>query len=182
MFWAQENNPVKNDWVNQVKEDLKTFELEYLSFNNIKHMKKEQFKGLVKMKCKKVAFTELTKEKETKSKIKHIQYKSLQIQPYLVSNKINLRRKKLIFKIRTRMIATADNFGQSVPCKICHLQEDSIPHVIDCILLKLEVPEILTYRDIGPSDIFSEDMEKVSTFAFVFEKAWRKREQIIAKE
>ena len=80
------------------------------------------------------------------------------------------------------MIPTADNFGQTMPCKICHLQEDSIPHVMDCILLKLEVPEILNYRNINLSDIFSADMEKVNTFAFVFEKAWRKREQIIANE
>lgn len=33
VFWAQENNPVKNDWVNHVKEDLKTYELDYLSLN-----------------------------------------------------------------------------------------------------------------------------------------------------
>ena len=103
-------------------------------------MKKEQFKCLVKLKCKKVAFKELSKVKETKSKVKHIQYNSLQIQPYLVSNKINLRRNKLIFRIRTRMIATADNFVQTIPFKVCHIQEDSILHVIECILLKLEVP------------------------------------------
>ena len=37
---AQEKNPVKNDWCLQVKDDLKLFKLDYLSFNDIKFMKK----------------------------------------------------------------------------------------------------------------------------------------------
>ena len=43
VFWAQENNPVKNDWILQVKDDLKLFKLDYLSLNNIKSMKKQTF-------------------------------------------------------------------------------------------------------------------------------------------
>ena len=68
---AQEKNPVKNDWYLQVKENLKLFKLDYLSFNNIKFMKKH-FRPLVKLKCKQVAFEALLSEKETKTK--NIQY------------------------------------------------------------------------------------------------------------
>ena len=110
VFWEQVNNPVKNDWICQVQKDLKTFELDYLSLNNIKHLKKEQFRALVKMKCEKIAFKELVKEKSTKAKIKNIKYKNLHIQKYLMSSKISLKRKKLLFKIRTQMIAV-----QTVP-------------------------------------------------------------------
>ena len=56
VFWAQERNPVRNDWVVQVKDDLKKIGLDYLSFENIKSMKKDQYKGLIKLKCKQLAF------------------------------------------------------------------------------------------------------------------------------
>ena len=59
-------------------------------------MKKEHFRALVKLKCKQVAFDDLVTEKESKNKIKNINYPSLQIQSYLMSSQINLRRKKLI--------------------------------------------------------------------------------------
>ena len=34
-FWAQEQNPAKNDWSLQIREDLKSLDLEYLSLQNI---------------------------------------------------------------------------------------------------------------------------------------------------
>ena len=49
-FWAQEQNPVKNDWSLQIREDLKSLDLNYLSLKNIQLMKKEQFRALVKVK------------------------------------------------------------------------------------------------------------------------------------
>ena len=66
VFWAQVNSPVKNDWVLQIKEDLKELGLEYLSFTNIKNMKKEQFRSLLKTKAKRASFKYLMEEKETK--------------------------------------------------------------------------------------------------------------------
>ena len=36
VFWAQERKPVCNDWVLQIKKDLQSVGLEYLSFENIK--------------------------------------------------------------------------------------------------------------------------------------------------
>ena len=130
-FWAQEQNPVKNDWSLQIREDLKSLDLNYLSLKNIQLMKKEQFRALVKVKCKQMAFKALMAEKEQKSKLTNIQYSVLKVQDYFMSSQINLRRKKLLFKIRTRMIATSDNFGQKVPCKSCHLEDDTIGHVIN---------------------------------------------------
>ena len=178
-LWAQEKKPVKNDWILQAKEDLKSFELDYLTLKNIQHMKKEQFKALVKMKCKQIAFKALLAEKESKSKLTSIQYSVLKIQDYLLSSQMNLRRKKLVFKIRTRMVATSDNYGQKVSCKLCHLEGDTISHILNCILLKVKVPEILTHRDISISDAYKDDMTRLSMLASVFEKAWRTREDIL---
>ena len=77
------------------------------------------------------------------------------------------------------MVATSDNFGLKVPCKICFLGEDTISHVLNCILLRIEVPEILSNIDIDANDVFNRDMSKVHQFVVLFEKAWRKREEIL---
>ena len=62
-FWAQESSPVKNDWVLQIKEDLKVLGLDYLKWDNIKILKKEAFKGLIESKINEVAFSDLNEEK-----------------------------------------------------------------------------------------------------------------------
>ena len=90
VFWAQVESPAKNDWVLQVKKDLKEIGLEYMSFENIKNMKKEQFRSLIKMKCKITSFEYLQKKKEPKSKMSKIKYHELNIQQYLISSDINL--------------------------------------------------------------------------------------------
>ena len=124
----------------------------------------------------------LMTEKETKSKLNSIQYKNLQIQEYLVSGKFNLRKKKLLFKIRTRMLNTADNFGLKVPCRLCQLDTDSISHVLQCVLVKLQVPQILINSDISLDDAFKINLDRMETLASVFEKAWRKREEMLEEE
>ena len=77
------------------------------------------------------------------------------------------------------MIATPDNFGQDSQCKLCHINGDTMTHVLECILLKREVPEILTLKDNCIRDVFNNDMKIVNEVAVVFEKAWRKREEFL---
>ena len=100
-FIIQNKYPVKNDWVLTVKDDLRQLGLEYLSLNQIKNLKKEAFKGLVKLKCRDLAFKYLLEEKNRKSKLSNLHCKNFKIQEYLMDEKIKIRRKKLLFKIRT---------------------------------------------------------------------------------
>ena len=44
VFFAQLENPVKNDWSEQVKDDLKKTDLDHLTFDDIKTMKRNTFK------------------------------------------------------------------------------------------------------------------------------------------
>ena len=62
---------------------------------------------------------------------------------------------------------------------IAFLEEDTISHILECIILKLEVPEILSNDNIKSSDAFSNDLTKVNTFIAIFQKAWRKREELL---
>ena len=181
VFWAQEKSPAKNDWVLQVKDDLQTLGLDYLTFHNIKAMKKKYFQSLIKTKTKSTAFKYLIEEKESKakSKMSRLEYKTLNIQPYLLSNKMNLRRKGIMFKLRTRMISTPENFGRRVQCKICDLEDDTTSHIFSCLFLKLEVPDVMSYSQITVDDAYKEDVEKMGLLAQIFAKLWRKREEIL---
>ena len=147
VFWAQVESPAKNDWVHQIEDNLKVIGLEYLSLNNIKNMKKEQFKSLVKLKCQKAGFEFLMNIKENKSKMSRNTYTELKIQPYLISGNINLRRKQLLFKLRNRMMPTSENFGMNRMCRICQIEPDTTSHLFSCLFLKSVVPEVLGLDD-----------------------------------
>ena len=64
-----------------------------MSWNNIKCMSKEQFKSLVKVKCKAKAFNHLIKEKEKKSKLKKLTYKNIEMKKILVNKKYQSKEK-----------------------------------------------------------------------------------------
>ena len=80
MFFAQLENPVKNDWSEQVKDDLKKTDLDHLTFDDIKTMKRDTFKKLVREKIRSLALKNLLIEKEKLSKIKNLQYTELKLQ------------------------------------------------------------------------------------------------------
>ena len=88
VFWAQKKNPVKNDWWLQVEQDLKEFELDHFTLDQIANMSKTLFKKFVKESCKKKAMEFLLKEKESLSKLENLNYTSLSMQKYLQSNNI----------------------------------------------------------------------------------------------
>ena len=95
-------NPVKGDWVLQVLDDLKILNITS-NFNDIKKIKKNSFKNIVKDKVKTAAMTYLNKFKLKHSKMDNLTYKKLAIQPYLTSTKIYPQLAKDAFKWRTRM-------------------------------------------------------------------------------
>ena len=77
VFNAQVDDPIKGDWILTVKDDLKLFNLNHLSMDTIKLMKKKRFKKVVREACKNAAFKYLINEKEDKckskmTKLKHI--------------------------------------------------------------------------------------------------------------
>ena len=97
VFRAQYEDPIKNDWWLQVKNDLKEFQLDHLTIDEIQKIKKDKFKEIVKKACNVSAFEYLLKENSSKSKVKHIKYSALELQPYLKSNNIFDTTKKIFY-------------------------------------------------------------------------------------
>ena len=72
----------KGEWIEKVTEDMNTLEIK-MSFEEMKDCPKNEFKKLVKTKCKAAYFKNITKEKGLLSKGKEIIYESLNLQDYM---------------------------------------------------------------------------------------------------
>ena len=104
------------------------------------------------------------------------------MQPYLKTNEINISKKKLLFKARTRMLNVNDNFGEKILCPLCEIDLDNQKHLISCIILKMENSEIFRNEDeCKYDDIFSSDTKKMKFIASLLENAMKTREKILNK-
>ena len=157
VFNAQLNDPVPGDWTETIKKDLLEFNLNHLSFESIKAMKKAKFKTIVKKACKENAFKYLISIKEGKTKLDNCEYKELKIRNYLKSDKLSSRKQKLLFKLRTRMIDVGNNYGKINLCPLICIALDDQQHIFKCKQLNstLEVTNNFNYED-----IFSENSKQ----------------------
>ena len=124
IFWAQNSNPVKNEWSTVVKEDLQFFE------------------------------PELSQMKNDKSKMKDLSYTDIDLQSYLASNKLILRQKRLLYRFRTRMVNCGYNMGQQSLCPVCQGGPDNQQHIMSqCPSLQVANPDNCEYSDIFSDDV-----------------------------
>ena len=114
--------------------------------------------------------------------MKSLHYTELKLQSYLSSGKLNTDQKKMLFKIRVRMVMTADNMGKMQLCQLCGLARDEMAHVPVCIMVKLASPDlVISGNNVNISDAYGADEEKMKTLAVVYQKAWRTRERLLLK-
>ena len=171
-----------------MKNDLDDFQIK-LSFNEIKSMKKENFKKAVKEACKRYVFQKLLKLKEGHKKGSKIKYKKLEIQKYLLSDKISVKEAKLLFKIRTEMLDVRQNFKNKyidksknddyneklLSCPLCELHIDNAKNILKCSVLDNNNND---NDNDNFDDLYSEDMDKVSSMIKKFNKLWRQRQDL----
>ena len=108
-YYVQSKYPVKEDWVHTVNSNIEELKLN-LNTDEIRTMKKESFKKLVKTKVKEAALCSLLEDKSRHSKMKDLFYKNLEMQPYFKHNRINPRTARDIFKYQTRLSNVKTNF------------------------------------------------------------------------
>ena len=118
-FFTQQSLPCKNDWVLQLKTDLNDCRIT-LSEEEIKCMKKEKFKSIVKKQVK-----TLTKEYLIGLRSKHSKSENLlhinSMKEYLKTDKITVSEKKLLFAMKTRAINVKTNFRNNFSNMLCRL-------------------------------------------------------------
>ena len=139
-FEAQVKNGNKKDWCKTVAEDLKYLNMENIDFEMIRSMKKARFMKEIKQNIKKKTLEKLQKEKESHSKVKEIEHKSIQMQKYLQSNSVKMMKEdaQLIFRLRCRVTGVKINMRgkyDNLECEACGLEEETQQHIIKCGVL-----------------------------------------------
>ena len=94
VYNTQKLSPVKNDWFLQVQDDLRMFQIN-LSDDEIKSLKKEKFKQIVKKSVREQGETYLYNLKKNHSKLQNLGAR-FQLQEYLTCDELNVQEKTFI--------------------------------------------------------------------------------------
>ena len=181
VFNIQKKFPVRGDWIKQIESDLLQLKIEQ-SESEIKCMKKEEFKKLVKEKLETMASNFLEDLKENHSKTEKLfEYK---LQNYLTSQNLSTEQKKLLFSLRTRSIHVKTNYRNKYKfnmfCSLCDdkTEEESELHLLRCLSTVAEVGQI---GDSKYEDIFSPDGTRQDKITEIFRKIFRIRKTLVNK-
>ena len=99
IYQAQIGNPTKGDWASEAKNIANHLDIQ-LSNQEIQHMKRTQFKNLVKNKTELAAFKYLSAKQQSGKKGKLIKYEKLQMADYLLAeSKATVEDKYNIFAL-----------------------------------------------------------------------------------
>ena len=102
------------------------------------------------------------------------------LKKYLISEKLNVRQKKLAFKIRNRMLPLKNNLGFEVICQVCQIPNtsDSQFHaILNCE--KINVPMDINNDKIRYEDIFGNNCDKILNIVKVADMSLRERLKIL---
>ena len=164
-FYSQYANPLKGDWCLTIQNDLKILELNTFSFEDIQKLKKTEFKKIINIAVRRKAFSDLLKIKNTKNKIKHIQYEAFKMQDYLKPHSLTNDEVRHIFLSRSRMLFIRDNYSSQYKkselyCQSCldNNTRESQRHVFSCSSLSSGE---LTCDNICYDDLFKHDLEEI---------------------
>ena len=150
VYNMQKKFPVKDDWVLEVSKNLEECGIDF-DEDTIGAMSKNAFKRLVNEKIYLLAYTYLSEEKLKKTKLANLT--TWQMQDYLVSDKLSLSEKRLLYMLRVRMIEVKNNFsskyGDKLECSLCLNHIEDQENLLKCseIVSEVNTSEI-TYRDI----------------------------------
>ena len=112
----------------------------------------------------------------------NLNYKDFRTQPYLLSGKISTRKKKFLFKTRTRMVNVGDNFGKKKElCPVCLVEFNTQRHLTECTVLKQHCPQMSNNTQSKYADIFGCDPGKMKVTIDNLENIMRKRDQLISQ-
>ena len=136
MFWAMKENPTRGDWASFAISLIQKYNLN-LSLTDIKNMKTNLFKKLVKKQMKEIALSELIFRQKKGEKGKFIQYNSFNMAEYLLpESNLTVIEKVQIFALRTEMNDNPCNFGEKIQCQLGCSQVQDNEHILNCPVLE----------------------------------------------
>ena len=160
-FMMQYNNPVKGDWTETVREDLRELNIAE-NFMDIRSKTKEAFKKHVKQKARDVALEQLLDKKSKHSKMKNLEYTELKMQKYFQETQFTKEQTHFIFKFRTRMAPFGENYRggrDEIPCPACGKHRDSQALLVKCEVFQKHFNSCIDIQNIYTDNIDKETVE-----------------------
>ena len=161
---AQIEEPKKNDWVSCIRKDMVELEIQ-MNSDEIEEMNIEKFKNMCKEKVVKKAYKYLENKKFSHEKVRHIQYKNLDLAEYLKANEshFSVKERQFLFKCRVNDIDAKANRSWKYPDTYCIACNDQTTietgrHILECEVL-IKKNDILSYIP-AYNELFSEDIEE----------------------
>ena len=110
----------------------------------------------------------------------NIQYTKLEIQKYLITDKLTTQEIKFLFKLRTNMLDFKVNFknkydktedsNEQLLCPLCNVHIDDEENLLLCT-------ELVNNSNVKYSDVFSNDINSLTKATKQFKKLWKMRER-----
>ena len=135
VYQKQKQNSLKGDWYRTLEEDFK-FIGETINDDHISLIPNYDYRKLVKQKVQKAAFLSYLELKEkSKKKMKHLEYKTFAIQPYITSEYFSLKQIKLLYSLRSHCYKVKMNSKKmhrgDLKCTFLCDQEETQIHVFE---------------------------------------------------
>ena len=140
MLKLQLEKPMRGDWASTCLRDLESINLK-LTLDDIKSMKKEKYKTILKEKVNETALKYLVSKQGKKGR--EINYPSLEMSDYLLPfNKQTIEEKCEMFALKNSMINIKANFSSKSEFK-CECGElENMNHIYECKNFNEKTPEI----------------------------------------
>ena len=149
----QKESSVKGDWIQLLRKDLE-FMKEDFSEDIILKSSKDVYNRYVKQKVKLSAFNEyLEMKQKCEKKLGNLKYTDLSIQPYIVSNRISIEEKQLLFSLRSKCYPAKMNFRKqykgNLKCSFQCPDEETQSHIFEnCGPIKAKLSDSVNLKDI----------------------------------
>ena len=130
--------PTRGDWASTCQDDLKQLEI-IETFEDIKFMKINKFRQIVKQKIEKAALKYLTSKQGQKGG--ELEYTELEMSEYLQPNNsgLSIQQKRDMFAVMNRMVRINANFHTKNEVDICLCRStENMQHIYSCELLNSE--------------------------------------------
>ena len=147
--------PVKDDWSEQVRQDLEDFGIKE-DFEWIKKTSQYKFRKLIKKCGREYALAKFCEQKRRHSKLDQLEYDDLKIQGYLKNKDVSVNQAQILTKFRTRMAKYENNYkGTSTNqnCKLCQNHSDDQQEIYQCDFNLKNLNLRGKYEDLFKSDV-----------------------------
>ena len=175
-YELQVKKPTRGDWASTCAKDLDQLGIN-LSTQEIRNMKRNQFKNMLKEKIDELAFRYLIDKRGKKGS--EMKYFSLQMSDYLLPSTMGLTisEKQEMLSIKNRMVQISYNFHQNKNVDKCVCgEEETMEHIYSCRLLNKEEQQ-LSFKL-----IFNGNIGEQITILRIFQNNMKERKRFLNNE